>query len=252
MSLCLVLLLLLWTAVAHADVSCDGVDDDLTSGLATSLFVTATTGSLVLTYVPTGTPGSIGTGCYQGEDLLSDGSGGNLGLFRNGSYAGTQDRLCAYAFDGVDTTVTATYTANVRTHLALVHNAGTMFLYKDGALVSSTPSGVTGGLATALRLCLGAGFSAPGQGRFIEAKTYSVALTAGQIAAEGTSAVRNVIPVAATGRWNFDDCSVGTNGNGVVFGDRSGSAHPLTGNWGANVSGLACLGSSIPYPWGVW
>jgi Concanavalin A-like lectin/glucanases superfamily len=253
MSVCLALLLLLCAVVARADVSCDGVDDDLTTGLSASVFIFNTVGSLVVVYVPTGTPGSGGTACYQGENLISDGTGGNAGLFRNGNLSGV-DRLCTYNYDGADAVVPAAYTVNVRTHLAWVHSAGTLFFYKDGALVSSVTAGNTQGLSSSLRLCLGGGggLSVPAQGRFIEAKTYTVALTAADIAAEGKSAVHNVIPVAATGRWNFDDCAFGANGNGVSFADRSGNIRPITGSWGANATGLACLGSSIPYPWGVW
>jgi hypothetical protein len=251
MRLCCILLVCVWCAVAQADVTCDGIDDDLTTGRPTSEFLTLPTGALVLLYVPTGTANSAGTLCYQGENLMSEGSGQRVGLFRNGNLAGV-DRLCAYNDAGAPTEVATAYTANVRTHLAWVHSGGSLLLYKDGQLVSSVTSGDTFDLSTSLRLCLNAGEAAAGQGRFIEAKTYNVALTAAQIAAEGTSAVRNVIPVAATARWNFDDCAFGTNGNGVAFADRSGNGRAITGNWGANTSGLACVGSSIPYPWGVW
>jgi hypothetical protein len=249
---CLILLVCLWCAVAHADVSCDGVDDELSSGISISTFLSAATGSLVLTYAPTGAAASNGsTSCGYGESLLSDGSGGLMGLFRNGDLAGA-DRLCAYNWDGVDASIGATYTVNVRTHLAWVHGAGTLLLYKDGVLVTSVASGDTTSLTSSLRLCRPLAASAAAQGRMIEAKTYNVALTAAQIATEGTSAVHNVIPVAASGRWNFDDCAFGANGDGVTFADRSGNGHPITGSWGANTSGLACGGSSIPYPWGVW
>lgn len=255
MSLVLVLLLL-FPVLAWGDVSCDGIDDDLSSNISVSAFLSGDTGSVVVVYVPTGTPQSAGPECWQGEGIVLDASGGgNLALYRNGNLGGV-DRLCGYNYDGASQEIPVAYTVNVRTHLAWVHSGGTLSFYKDGDLVASLSSGTTGNVTRTFRLCGGAAAtgqgSMAGQGRVVEAKTYNVALTAAQIAAEGKSAVHNVIPVAATGRWNFDDCAYGATGNGVTFADRSGNTRPLTGSWGANTTGLTCLGSSIPYLWGVW
>jgi hypothetical protein len=252
----LLVLFLLLPVLAWGDVSCDGIDDDLSSSISLSAFLTATTGSIVVSYVPTGTPQSMGPDCWQGEAIALDAAaGGNVALFRHGNLAGA-DRLCAHNFDGANTAIPVAYTVNVRTHLAWVHSAGTLSFYKDGALVASASSGATSDVTRTFRLCGGAaavsGGSVPGQGRPVEAKTYNVALTAAMIAAEGKSFVHNVIPVAATGRWNFDECAFGASGNGVSFRDRSGNLRHMTGSWGANATGLVCQGSSIPYQWGVW
>jgi Concanavalin A-like lectin/glucanases superfamily len=249
-------LILLFPMLAWGDVACDGTDDDLSTGTLLSNFLTAATGSVVAVFYPTGTPQSAGTGCWQGEGIMVDAaSGADVALFRNGNLAG-QDRLCASNYDGAFQEIAVAYTVGNRAHLAWVHSAGTLSFYKDGALVASVASGNTADITRTFRVCGGTAAtsqgSMAGQGRIVEAKVYNVALTAAQIAAEGTSAVHNVIPVAATARWNFDDCTIGATGNGVIFADRSGNGRPITGNWGPNTTGLVCQGSTIPYPWGVW
>jgi hypothetical protein len=243
---------------ALADVSCDGVDDDFTTNLGLSTFLTDTTGTLVLTYMPTGTPAYAYSSCPGGEFLVSDAPGGPwLGIYRHGNYDfAVEDRLCIYNWDGSNDFIPVAYSVGVRTHLVWVHSGGQLLFYKDGALVTSIPSGTTPDVSHPLRVCGGAAVVAdngqPGQGRIIALQTYAVALSAAQIASAGTSAVQNVIPVPATGQWNFDDCTPGASANGVTFLDRSGNARPMTGSSGANGTGATCLGSSIPYAWGVW
>jgi Concanavalin A-like lectin/glucanases superfamily len=254
--LVLCLLLPLW---ARADVSCDGIDDDFSTQAALSNFLTASTGSLVVVYTPTGTASFQAAPCYGGEFIIADASDGPYaGLYRHGNFGGG-DRICAYNWSSgaENPALAATYTVDVRMHLAWVHSGGQLLFYKNGALVSAgVASGATENISHTLRVCGGIAASNDnslrGHGRIIEVKTYNVALTAAQIAAEGTSAVRNVIPVAATARWNFDTCPIGSSAQGVGFPDRSGNARTITGDAGANTTGADCLGSSIPYQWGVW
>jgi Concanavalin A-like lectin/glucanases superfamily len=250
--------LLLLPGLVRAAVTCDALDDDLSTSLPLSTFITNPTGSAVVVVVPTGTPTTAGSGadCYNGEWVLADGGGGPyFGIYRHPSFGGG-DRFCGYNWDGSADTTAAPYTPGVRIHLALVHTGGTLALYTNGALTGTVASGDTEALTRTLRACGGVtatgSAAVPFQGRVEEVKLYDVALTASMIAAEGTSGVHNVIPTASTGRWLFDDCTIGASGAGVLFRDRTGNGRTITGDTGANATGLACNGSTMSYPWGVW
>jgi Concanavalin A-like lectin/glucanases superfamily len=252
------LLLLLVPTLAASDVVCDGVDDDFSLQLAASTFVTATTGSLVVVYVPIGTTNPTAESwCFDGEEIIADGSAGPyVGIFRHPTFGGG-DGLCAYNFSGgTSQDIPTTYTASTRVHLTWVHSGGQLLFYKNGTLVAQTASGTTDDVSHTLRLCGGVAAVADGSNaasaRIVEVKTYNVALTAAVIGAEGKSAVRNVIPTAATGRWDFDTCPVGSSGQDVFFPDRSGNGRAAKGSAGTNATGATCQASSIPYPWGVW
>jgi len=247
----LLVILLLLSPLASADVVCDGVDDDLTTGVALSSFLSATTGTLEVWYKPTGTA-SAGFGspdCYPGEFLLGDMSSGgatHLSISRNGNLSST-DRLCVWNDDGGFDQIVSTYTVDTWTHLVWVHTGGNLLMYKDGALVSSTASGNTTALTAEVRMCNGApAGSAIGEGVFARAALYSVALSANQIEVLGKSRLQRVSPIAASAAWDFSRCADGASCNTVAFTDRSGNGRTLTAS---GTTGAAA--SAIGYPWGV-
>jgi Concanavalin A-like lectin/glucanases superfamily len=246
---CLILSLLLLCQPVHASMICDGVNDDLTSGLAISTFLSASTGSMSLWYKPTGTASSGASPCWGGEFLMGAETGGvnSLSLGRNGNYFGSVDRLCAYNFSSTEDAVSVAYTANAWTHLAWVHTGGSLLLYKDGALVTSTASGNTASVAEHLRLCgdTGAG-GAWGEGVVAYPQVFATALSAAEIALRASSRLLRVGLSIASGSWDLDSCADGVSCNALVFPDRSGNGRSLTANGGTG-QGSDYLG----LPWGV-
>ena len=253
----IVLVLLSCPLAVFGAVECS-VDDDLTTGVNASSFLSTTTGSLALWYKPTGTAGGGGdANCYQGERLYVDfdttTGEGAIGLHRNPDLSGT-DRLCATNYTTSEQMVAVAYTNNAWTHLVWVHGGGNLSLYKDGVLVSSVASGASSSLAHPLRLCIGAlGSATPGQGVVAAAQVYPSALAANVIESLGKSRTLRLSPIASSGDWPLDDCADGATGDGVSFRDRSGNGRTMTGDDGDNNSGLTCSGSAyLSYPWGVF
>lgn len=244
----LALLLLVWHPVG-ASMICDGVNDDLTSGLAVSTFFSAATGSMTLWYKPTGTASSGASPCWGGEFLMGAETGGvtSLSLGRNGSYFGGLDRLCAYNFSTTEDAIPVTYTANAWTLLAWVHTGGNLLLYKDGTLVTSTASGNTGSVTEHLRLCGDTGSGgAWGEGVFAYPQVFATALSADEIAHRASSRLMRVGLSTPSGSWEMDTCADGASCNTVVFPDRSLNGRNLTANGGTGQAS-----DLLGFPWGV-
>ena len=252
----LVLILLLCARLVHADIVCDGVDDDLTSGVALSTFMSGTTGSMMLWYQPTGTPNwSNTTECFEGERTLGDFAlvdGSYAGIYRHGNLNGN-DRLCAYHWDGTEDRVEAAYTTNAWTHLAWVHSGGSLTFYKDGLSQGVVSSGTTALLTGNFRVCLGIADlqgNHPGQGVVAGVEIYNVEVSAAEIAAKATARLHRFGSTGRSGAWTLDSCA--TTGQGHAFYDSSHGGHPLTGDDGPNNAGLTCLANGVlTYPWGV-
>jgi Concanavalin A-like lectin/glucanases superfamily len=255
--------LLLMFSSAFADVDCDGIDDDLDNATTVGSFYSSTTATLTLWLRPTGTGATSGTGtCIDGERWWGDVEvliGGSLMIARNDDYPGTGggDRLCVSNDTGTFQTIAAPYTLDAWTHIALVHGGGNLLMYKDGLLVSSTASGTSTASSNAImHLCGGKDGAisgvASGKGRVAEAMTFPTALSAGEIASLGASHLHYIASSAPSGYWPLDDCGDGVTGNAVAFADRSGNNRVLTGDDGANNTGLICrAGTALTYPWGV-
>jgi hypothetical protein len=245
------LALLLFSRVALADVICDGVDDDMDTGVAISNFLSVSAGTMMLWYKPTGTAsaGVPSPDCYFGEYLLGnmeDSGATYVGISRNGNISST-DRLCVYNDSGSFQQILSTYTVDVWTHLAWVHTGGNLLMYKDGAQVSSTSSGDTESLANKVRLCNGApAFAAMGEGVIGHASIFSTGLSAGEIAAIAGSRLHRIASSAPSADWEFGSCSDGASCDTQTFADRSGNGRTLTA---AGTTGAAS--AFITYPWGV-
>ena len=242
------LALLLFGNIALADIVCNGTSDDLNTALAFSTFLSATTGTYMVWYKPTGTPPVTGASCFQGEFIIGDqDTTGYTGIQRNANYTGGVDRLCVMNYDGNFDEVAVAYTNNAWTHLVWQHSGGNLLFYKDGALVSSTASGNTGDLSHVFRLCKpGSGATPYGQGVIGDALIFPTALSAAEIEVIGKSHLRRIASSAPSGSWELGSCGDGASCNTNTFLDQSGNARPLTA---AGTTGAAS--AYLTYPWGV-
>jgi hypothetical protein len=241
----LILLLSLWCPPLWADVTCDGVDDALT-GAALSNFITNSTSAATATFTAT-TTGVSGVTCWPGRGIIGD-IGGYYGLLH--TFDDAVEHYCAFNYDGASAHRFANTTLNTPHHLVLVHTGGNMRLYYDGVVSTDTTTGNTQDMTNALHLCQGA--EAYGAGVLSHAGVFSTAPSAGEIAAIALSRTRRLWKTAATGMWDIDECTEGSNCNGVTVKDRSGNGRNMTGNYGANTTGLAGKASVVlRYPGGM-
>jgi hypothetical protein len=256
----LLLVCLVLPLPARADVLYDGIDDDLTTGLALSTFLSAATGSVAVWLKPTGAGDSVGTAdCYEGQRILGDGVPGTtfsfsyFGLSRNTNLA-SADKLCVGLWSTDEKEGSATYTNNAWVHLAAVHAAGTLVFYKNGVQITSVAAGNIDDISRVLLIGFGTAMTSLSQsfeGTLAEVIFAPTALSAGVIA-NLASGVRRTAPVALSLSLPLDDCADGASGEGVSFKDRSGNARHGTGVDGANNTGLTCKASDrLSYPWGV-
>jgi Concanavalin A-like lectin/glucanases superfamily len=225
-------LTLLLASSARASVQCDGIDDRLTASGVTI----GTTFTLVAWIYPIPTSSTFGT-------LLADACNG--GLWYRGN---TLQRFTFSSPGGPGMNSSTVMPENQWHAVAVAISAGTGALYTDGVADSAVTSGFVG--TTLLRVC-DDGCSELFHGRIGALSVYSVALSANELASLGSwrqlypGLTRQ--PLAA---WTFDQCPSGGVGNALGFVDRSGNGNTLTGDDGANNTGLTCTGD-MPYPWGV-
>lgn len=78
---------------------------------------------------------------HSGEIIVANDRPATFGIIR--AISGGQDRLWVWNYDGSFDAVGIPYTANEWVQITLVHNGVSLFGYKNGALVGSTPSGPT-------------------------------------------------------------------------------------------------------------
>lgn len=119
----------------------DGVDDYVETGVLSSNFLTASSGTISLWIFPTGSA-PVHTVAYRGG-IIGDGSG-YLSIAR--ASIGGDDKIWAYNWDVNEDRVGTTYTVGVWTHFVWVHSGGYIYLYKNGVLAGSVASGDTGSL----------------------------------------------------------------------------------------------------------
>lgn len=247
------LLVLSHVAVTESAITCDGVDDKLTTGVAIATFLTASTGTITVWYRPTGVPGSWETGCDGGSDLLvSDEINRFLGLHRHPNLEGTGDRLCGWNWTGAVDTVATPYSVDTWTHLAWVHGSGTLCLYKDGVQVGCTASPDTTQLDKQVVVCGGGALGVALNGQLAAVRLYTAALSAAEIAVEAGSRLFDGGWSRPSGAWTLESCVASGVGDGVAFPDRSGNGTLLTADNGANDAGMGCFGTAhVTYGWGV-
>ena len=130
------------TGILGIGRSFNGTSDNITTGIGITAFYTPTDGTIEVWIKPVGVMTTVATASYTGQGIVGS-TDGNSGLYRS-SINGVGDYLWAYNWDGSEKRVGVAYNANEWTHLAWVHTGGVLYLYKNGTLVGSTPSGNTG------------------------------------------------------------------------------------------------------------
>lgn len=254
------LVLVLLPGPLWAGVACDGVDDDLPTGLVFTDFITSTAGTISLWYTPTGAADSDNVNCGGGGRIwvaYEENQGNWIALMRHNNFGGL-DRITNTHWDGTADCNDTTYTVNVPMHLAWVHSAGTTsLLYKDGVQVDTVASGTTADLTANILLyfCAGSLVALDGvnvaEGTITNLQTFPAALTAEQVANLASRTHRISAGGVPSGDWPLDECAHGASGQGVTFRDRSGNNRHLVGDDGPNNTGATCQGETVvSYPWG--
>jgi hypothetical protein len=234
-------LLLLSSVPAHAAIDCDGVDDVLT-GAALSNFITVGTKTYMVWYTPAGAEPTA-TDCSAGaaQKILGSEDGASNFIYISRKNATT---LCGGNRDGDYDSLETTYAgAGTTVHLAVTHSGGTLSLYHNGVFVASGSSGNTEQVTNALKVCDGRGN--PAQGVVHHVALYDVLVPVSEIAALASNKRPRLRRTMPTGEWLFDNCAPGTSGDAVVFRDHSGQSRTLTGDNGANNTGLTCQASVV-------
>ena len=232
---CVLVFLVLWAGSAQAGVQCDAVDDALTTGVALSQFATAAAYTLTTWLKVEGSAQSAGT-CYEAASILGD-ADGNVSLGRQGT-----STFCGQAFGG-GTLVTGTATAGWH-HLGLRLSGGTLSLWVDGVSVSALAADNIGVLDQTVKGCV-MGIGALPPDRLEDTRWYNVAVPDAELEYMGKSRVRGVGRTAPTAHWHFDTCADGVSAQGHQFVDRSGNGRHITGDDGANNTGLTCHGAEF-------
>jgi Concanavalin A-like lectin/glucanases superfamily len=243
----MLLFVLLAPGRSPGDVVCDAVNDELTTGVAQSTFMSASTGTFMLWFKPTGAADGSGATCNFAQFVMGFSSSANYGaLMRNANYGGT-DSLCAFNFSGGYNSIGTAYTVNAWTHLAWVHGGGNISLYKDGTLVSSTASGNTDDVTQNLQVCHPAGEAVyKARGVVAAPQVFPTALSAGEITSLGKAKLHRVARSAPSGVWDFSRCGDGASCAGMGFTDRSGNNRTMS-----VVDGTGVGSDYLSYPWGV-
>lgn len=249
-----IILLLLFVTSVYADIQCDGVDDALTQSLTMDQFF-SNTAFTTMGWVKTTSDDGTGIACYEGFFILGDATGVEAAILsRTGT---TGEDACSYIWEEGNGThevySTGTFTPGWH-HVGLRLGSGTLTLFMDGVSVDTEASGTFIALITTelLRMCSNVSGYAPSTDRFSYWKTYNVAVSDAEILRHAKSKLMMYDSTQPTAYWRLDDCASGASGDGVSFKDRGNSDRNLTGDNGANNTGLTCVGNDfLSYPMGI-
>lgn len=234
------------TSLAWGGIVLDGIDDYGDSNTALSAFITASTASMSVWYMPTG-DAPVGA-CNDASATLIIGD--TQGFWKINRRSGPQ--VCVGNSDGAIDVVQTAYTVNVPTHIVLVHTGGNILMYKDGAQVGSpVASGDTATLTNQIHMGGNAFFDYE-EGLFYHAAVYNVALSAAEVEARYRSRALRLGSTMATGEWELDACEEGFSADTLVMRDISGNNRNLTIDNGANNTGTLCIAHThLTNPYGV-
>ena len=224
------LLLLLWSALAWADIDVDQEDDGLFTSADISNFITPTAGTYMGWLKVIEDVVTSGSDCAVSTTLLRDGEAWT-GLGRSGA------NFCASFYDGSPHELSTPASLGWH-HLALAWGGGTLTLYVDGVAAASTAVGaLIAGTGANLEL------GRRGGSRLSTVHVYSTDVGAAYISAMARSRLTTIGSLAPTGYWPLDDCGDGANGDGATLHDRSGGNWPATANNGDDNLGTTCRAS---------
>lgn len=242
----MLIILIALSNIASADIDCDGVDDEITTGVALSNFINADTLSLTAWLKVTGTPGGSAS-CYGSGPLIAD-MDGYVSMGRK-----VDTTFCGQIFGGGGHTVEATLASGWH-HIAMTLGTGTARFYLDGVETENESSVDIDSLTANVSLCqLPGGAEGNSTDRITGVMTYDVALSAQEIYSLGKGRFQGPLRTLPTAYWPLGECADGTSGNAVSFKDRSGNNRNGTGDDGGNNTGLTCKASEyIKRRIGVW
>lgn len=241
----IILCILLCVQSVTADVNGDGVDDYI-EGTVTFADITNDTTLTVTMYLKS-------TGSDRGGDDCGDFMNANMGepsyLFLTGRGGTTGEFICFIFWNGASfTELPGTMTPGWH-HVAYRLTGGTAAVFVDGVSVASVGTAGLNGVSTGLvRLLNATGGSEGGDDRITDVKAYDVGLSDAEIN-RGRGKVRMFDRTKPNAYWPLVECANGAAGNGVSFKDISGNVRHITGNDGANNTGLLCSASEyVSYP----
>jgi hypothetical protein len=251
-ALCVALLILglLCSLTSFADVSFDGTDDLLST--AGSYNLSSFTGLTV-----------------SGWAYLTDFSGGKNVILALGSFNTAADitfmlrsndaTAIRWAIsDGTTlnnlTFTTSTQSLNTWYHYLATWDGTNASVWWNGILVSTESSGIVTSLTnTAFTMYIAneGATSTTLAGSLTDVRLWPVKLSDQEIQSLALSRLANIGVRTPSSAWPLDDCGAGASGNAVGFVDRGGNSRTMTGDNGANDTGLTCQGSQIlNYEWG--
>ena len=114
-----------------ADIDCDGVDDALTTGVALSSLITASSWTISAWIKVQGTAPTGTDSCWNGAVVTGD-ADGYVAVARF-----DDSTFCGYLYDG-DTKIASAPSASGWSHLAVRAASGTLSLWHNGVQVAST------------------------------------------------------------------------------------------------------------------
>lgn len=240
--------------ITNAEVNFDGVDD-----FASTAGTTTVSGATSLTVACwMNIPATVG---HTGQDVcLAHGdfnTAPNLAFMLRVNSPTTIRWAISDGTAFSNTTLTVgTIPASTWFHVACTWDGTTMACYINGVFAASTTSGVVTSINTAgktLYIGTEGATSTTLAGSIGEVRYWTAKLSDNEIQSLGSGKVAGIGVRSGQGLWVMDECGLGSSGDGVVFVDRSGNGRDMTGNNGANNTGLVCGGSGLlSYAWGAY
>ena len=246
------LVLLLGTSLAQAGIICDGTDDFLTAGnVLINLNTTFTIEAWVQTTATAANQYVLSKNTAGGGYRLHVGTTGiPWGQILNADFEKIAERAASVSInDGEPHHVVMVFTTNTTTR-----DSNTVTIYVDGALAQGTLTH----LGTAAYSANSVDWHVCRRATTYMALTlHALTMYAGDIGAAAVARLyaarmhAPTLPLTFVAQWALGTCGHGTSGQAMVFPDREAGLH-LTGDDGANNTGLTCQGDSFLQHVGVW
>lgn len=225
------LCVLLVAGIAAADVEFDNVDDVITATATCNDLLTASSATM-MGWIKVIGAGTYASECFFDSTIFRD-TDRLVGLGRRSSTL-----YCFEVFDGASKQITSASSSGWH-HLAWTLSGGTLTAYVDGVSAGTLASGNQQCTTGTLRM---------GENmvdRLAGLMTFNTALSAGEIANIAGSRIFGPVRTQPSADWRLTDCADAASGDAVSFKDRSGNGRNISGDNGANNTGLTCKGSEF-------